>query len=130
MIRNIIISCLYAIVFSFFANIIIDIILVIPSLIIKTKLLELIRDIIFPICFAITHILILYFLNNGSYRWYYMISQIIGGLIYKYSVGKILHIFVYYLIKQINKIKSYYNKFYLSFSIAKSKRKMYNKSKV
>lgn len=127
MISNIILSCLYAIIFSFFANIIIDFVLTILTVVFKTKFIS---DILFIISFTITDILILYFLNNGSFRWYYMISQILGALIYYCSIGKILRAIIYHLRKLFNKIKLCYHKFNLSFSIAKLPRKMYNKFKV
>ena len=99
------------------------------------KVTTFISDIVRWLIFAISFILALYYLNNGSFRFMFLFAELTGLVAYNYifskTINKCLHLLVYPIRKIVAIIVRILKKTvdFFAITIAKSKKKLYNKIK-
>ena len=91
------------------------------------------KDTLSIVLYLSLFILLLYYFNNGEYRWYYLLAFIGGAFVYKICLSRAISWIVKMLINPLKVISKYIikiiRKIYCFFvhTIAKFNKKMYNK---
>ena len=106
MIKEIIIECLNV----YIASLIISITLGILLGFIKTidynsikSICLFIYDASYILSFTLFNTLVLYYFNNGQFRWYYLFSELLGIITYGLNLSSIIEKTINKLVKLINK---------------------------
>lgn len=69
----------------------------------KNKIIVIIEDIVYAILFAVFTLLFFYFFTSGYFRFFVIIGELLGFLLYYMTIGKIVYIVFKFLIKWIKK---------------------------
>ena len=92
--QTIFIKCLNSVIFCFISVFLLETIFAIILALKSSKNIIFIHDIFFLVNFSACNVLIHYYQNDGMYRWFYILSQIIGIYIFYKTIFKIIRKFI------------------------------------